>query len=84
LAEPKSNPSEGCLVTHQICRNGTTHSGGDRISANLELVAIANLILQETREIIETTNGLGMLVAVGVDLYMTKPFDPDEGVEKAI
>jgi hypothetical protein len=54
------------------------------ISANLELVAIANLILQETREIIETTNGLGMLVAVGVDLYMTKPFDPDEGVEKAI
>jgi hypothetical protein len=40
--------------------------------------------LQETREIIETTNGLGMLVAVGVDLYMAKPFDPDEGVEKAI
>ncbi|NEQ42569.1 MAG: GAF domain-containing protein [Leptolyngbya sp. SIOISBB] len=35
---------------------------GDRISANLELAGVANLILQEAREIIETTNGSVMLV----------------------
>ncbi len=35
---------------------------GDRISANLELVAVANLILQEAQEILETSNGSVMLV----------------------